>query len=95
MYLSFAGLSSEQLSKQAGAGAKLIAAYKSKYGAAPVGSYPLYGVAAVQVIMAAIAKSDGTRASVTDQVLNGSSTHLASGRPVRDRQGDHHRSEDR
>jgi branched-chain amino acid transport system substrate-binding protein len=74
MYLSFAGLSSEQLSKQAGAGAKLIAAYKSKYGAAPVGSYPLYGVAAVQVIMAAIAKSDGTRGSVTDQVLNGSSS---------------------
>jgi branched-chain amino acid transport system substrate-binding protein len=74
MYLTFAGLSSEQLSSQAGAGAKLLADYKTKYGSAPVGNYPLYGVAAVQVIMAAIAKSDGTRGSVTDQVLNGSST---------------------
>lgn len=74
MYLTFAGLASSQLSAQAGAGAKLLAAYKAKYGAAPVGNYPLYGVAAVQVIMAALAKSDGTRASVVDQVLNGSST---------------------
>jgi branched-chain amino acid transport system substrate-binding protein len=74
MYATFAGLASSQLAAQAGAGAKLIAAYKSKYGTAPTGSYPLYGVAAVQVIMAAIAKSDGTRASVTDQVLNGSSS---------------------
>jgi branched-chain amino acid transport system substrate-binding protein len=74
MYLTFAGLASEQLEKQAGAGAKLLAAYKAKYGALPVGNYPLYGVAAVQVILAAIAKSDGTRQGVLDQILNGSNS---------------------
>jgi branched-chain amino acid transport system substrate-binding protein len=62
MYLTFAGLASD----------KLLDAYKAKYGAFPVGNYPLYGVAAVQVIMAAIAKSDGTRQSVIDQVFSGS-----------------------
>ena len=71
MYLTFAGLTSEELAKQAGAGAKLLAAYNTKYGHPPVGSYPLYGAAAVQVILAAIAKSDGTRAGVLKQVFSG------------------------
>jgi branched-chain amino acid transport system substrate-binding protein len=71
-YLTFAGLSSEVLSKVKGPGATLLAAFQKKYGRAPSGSYPLYGAAAMQVILAAIAKSDGTRASVTSQVLSGS-----------------------
>jgi branched-chain amino acid transport system substrate-binding protein len=72
-YLTFAGLSSDVLSKVKGPGADLLTAFKAKYGKPPAGSYPLYGVAALQVILAAIAKSDGTRASVTSQVLGGSS----------------------
>jgi branched-chain amino acid transport system substrate-binding protein len=68
-YLTFAGLSSDVLSKVKGPGADLLAAFKAKYGHPPAGSYPLYGVAAVQVILAAIAKSDGTRKSITSQVL--------------------------
>jgi branched-chain amino acid transport system substrate-binding protein len=72
MYLTFAGLTSDQLLKGGGPASKLLSAFKAKYGKAPAGSYPLYGVAAVQVIMAAIAKSDGTRAGVTSQVLGGS-----------------------
>ena len=71
-YLTFAGLSSEVLSKVKGPGATLLAEFQKKYGRAPSGSYPLYGVAAMQVILAAIAKSDGTRASVTSQVFSGS-----------------------
>jgi branched-chain amino acid transport system substrate-binding protein len=71
MNLTFAGLSQDQLVKAGGAGAKLLDAYKAKYGKAPQGSYPLYGVAAVQVILAAIAKSDGTRKGVTEAVLGG------------------------
>jgi branched-chain amino acid transport system substrate-binding protein len=71
-YLSFAGLTTEQLLKDNGPGGKLVDAFKKKFGHAPEGSYPLYGVAAMQVILAAIAKSDGTRASVTDQVFSGS-----------------------
>ncbi|MFI7588954.1 branched-chain amino acid ABC transporter substrate-binding protein [Spongisporangium articulatum] len=71
VYLSFAGLASDVLLKTPGAGQKFLEAYKAKYGADPVGSYPLYGVAAVQVILAAIAKSDGTRKGVRDAVFEG------------------------
>ena len=73
-YLSFAGLSSDLLAKIApkGAGVKFAAAYKKAYKKAPVGSYPIYGVAAVQVILAAIAKSDGTRKGVTNAIFSGS-----------------------
>ena len=72
MYLTFAGLASEQLLKVKGAGGSLLQAYKKKYGAFPVGNYPLYGVAAVQVILKAIEGSDGTRQGVLDQVFSGS-----------------------
>ena len=71
MYLTFAGLSTEQLVAGGGAGAKLLTAYKAKYGANPSTNYALYGVSAVQVILAAIAKSDGTRKGVTDAVFSG------------------------
>ena len=72
-YLTFAGLSTDLLLKIApnGAGAKFIAAYKKAYKKEPVGSYPVYGVAAVQVILAAIAKSDGTRKGVTNALFSG------------------------
>ena len=71
MYLTFAGLTQQQLKEAGGAGAKLLDAYQAKYDKAPEGSYPLYGVAAMQVILAAVAKSDGTRKGVTDAVLSG------------------------
>jgi branched-chain amino acid transport system substrate-binding protein len=71
LYLSFAGLTREELVKNGGAGATLLEAYKAKYGKDPEGSYPLYGVAAMQVILAAIEKSDGTRKGVNDAVLSG------------------------
>ena len=66
MYLTFAGLTQDELVKAGGAGVKLFEAYKAKYGKDPDGSYPLYGVAAMQVILAAIEKSDGTRKGVTE-----------------------------
>jgi len=71
MYLTFAGLTQDELIKAGGAGVKLFEAYKAKYGKDPDGSYPLYGVAAMQVILAAIEKSDGTRKGVTEAVLSG------------------------
>jgi branched-chain amino acid transport system substrate-binding protein len=71
MYLSFAGLSIQPLRAAGGAGAKFLDSYKAKYGTDPSSSYALYGVAAVQVILDAIAKSDGTRQSVTDAVFKG------------------------
>ncbi|MCW2810427.1 MAG: Branched-chain amino acid transport system substrate-binding protein [Friedmanniella sp.] len=82
MYLTFAGLTQDQLAKAGGTGAKLLDAYKAKYNKAPDGSYPLYGVAAVQVILDAIAKSDGTRKSVTEQVLGGSGITIPADQSV-------------
>lgn len=78
MYLTFAGLAYEQLVKQGGAGGKLLAAYKKKFGSQPVGNYPLYGAAALQVILAAIAKSDGTRQGVVNQVFGSSPITIAA-----------------
>ncbi|MBI1377179.1 MAG: ABC transporter substrate-binding protein [Frankiales bacterium] len=72
MYLSFPGLTNTDLRAQGGAAAKLLDDYKAKYGSDPASSYALYGVAAVQVILQAIQQSDGTRASVTNQVFSGS-----------------------
>lgn len=82
MYLTFAGLTTDQLVAGGGPAAKLIAAFKAKYGADPNGSYPLYGVAAVQVILAAIAKSDGTRKGVTDAVFSGTGISIPKAESV-------------
>jgi branched-chain amino acid transport system substrate-binding protein len=69
MYLTFAGLSTAQLVAAGGAGATLLNAYKAKYGSNPTTDYALYGVAAIQVIVQAISKSDGTRAGVLKEVF--------------------------
>lgn len=71
MYLTFAGLSTEQLRAAGGNGGKFLDAYKAKHGADPPTNYALYGAQALQVIMAAIERSDGTRKSVRDQVFSG------------------------
>jgi len=78
MYLSFAGLSTTQLRAAGGAGAKLLDAYKAKYGTDPPTDYALYGVAAVQVILKAIAQSDGTRKGVLDQVFSGAGITISA-----------------
>jgi branched-chain amino acid transport system substrate-binding protein len=82
MYMSFAGLATADLVKNGGAAARLITAYKQKYGSEPRTNYALYGVAAVQAILAAIAKSDGTRQSIVDQVFNGSGIDIPASQSV-------------
>ncbi len=84
MYLTFAGLSTDLLlaNDPKGAGASFVKNYKKAYGKDPVGSYPLYGVAAVQVILAAIAKSDGTRKSVNNAVFSGSGISIPAKQSV-------------
>ncbi|HWS34980.1 MAG TPA: branched-chain amino acid ABC transporter substrate-binding protein [Actinoplanes sp.] len=64
MYLAFGGLSRQQMTADSPAAAKFVAAYSARFGAEPATVYSLYGVAAVQVVLAAIAASDGTRAGV-------------------------------
>jgi branched-chain amino acid transport system substrate-binding protein len=72
LYLSFTGLTVDQLKAAGGTAAKLLESYKTKYGKDLTSSFALYGVTAFQVILQAIEKSDGTRKSVTDQVFGGS-----------------------
>ncbi len=71
LYLSFTGLTVDQLKAAGGSAAKLLDAYKGEYGTELTSSFALYGVAAAQVILAAIEKSDGTRKGVTDAVFTG------------------------
>ena len=60
----------------------VIDAFKAKYGAEPRTPYALYGVQALQVILAAIEKSDGTRKGVRDQVFEGSGVSIAGDKAV-------------
>jgi branched-chain amino acid transport system substrate-binding protein len=82
IYLTFAGLSTDQLVAGGGAGKKLLEDYKAKYGAEPTTSYALYGVAAIQVILAAIEKSDGTRKGVTEAVFGGEGITIPADKSV-------------
>ena len=82
MYLTFAGLSADLLKAAGGKGAEFLAAYKTKYGKDPVGSYPLYGVAALQVILKAIEASDGTRAGVNNAVFGGAGITIPASESV-------------
>ena len=71
IWLTFTGLTQTGIIAKGGAGAKLVEAYKTKYGHDPLGSWSIQGAAAFQAILAAIAASDGTRASITDAVFSG------------------------
>lgn len=71
MFLTFAGLSPDQLRQAGGAAAKFLDDYEAKYNAPPSSSYALYSVAALQVVLAAVERSDGTRAGVLRQVFEG------------------------
>jgi len=74
MYISFAGLPASELIKAGGAGAKFVTDFKAKYGHDPASAYAIYGAAAAQYIMAAIAASDGTRKGVRDAAFSGKIT---------------------
>jgi branched-chain amino acid transport system substrate-binding protein len=69
MNITFAGLSTDPIKAAGGVPAKFLEDFKTRYGAYPSTSYALYGVQALQVILAAIEKSDGTRKGVRDQVF--------------------------
>jgi branched-chain amino acid transport system substrate-binding protein len=62
-YLSFTGLSIDQFPK-GGAAENFQKAYLKKYKEAPTSSFSVYGAAAAQVILDAIARSNGTRKDV-------------------------------
>jgi branched-chain amino acid transport system substrate-binding protein len=71
LWMTFAGKSLDGIIKGGGAPAKFIEDYEAKYGAVPNSSYAVYGGVAMQVILKAIAASDGTRQGVIDAVFAG------------------------
>jgi branched-chain amino acid transport system substrate-binding protein len=82
LYLSFTGLTVDQLKVAGGSAAKLLTDYKAKYNSELATSFALYGVAAVQVLLAAIEKSDGTRKGVLDQVFSGAGVTIPADKAV-------------
>jgi branched-chain amino acid transport system substrate-binding protein len=81
-YLTLPGLSTGPLKEAGGAPAKFLADFKAKYGADPRSPYALYGVQALQVILAAIEKSDGSRKGVRDQVFEGAGITIDSSKAL-------------
>jgi branched-chain amino acid transport system substrate-binding protein len=86
MYMTFDGLSLATIAAKGGAAARFVDAYQARYGAIPT-YLVMYGVAAMQVVLAAIAKSDGTRRGVTDAVFHGAGTTVPAMESVLARSG--------
>jgi branched-chain amino acid transport system substrate-binding protein len=72
-YYSVAGVG---IDKYKGAALKFINGFKSQLGGKPVDPYAILGAQAAQVLLDAIAKSDGSRGSVIDNVFK---THVNNG----------------
>jgi len=70
MYLTFPGLTLPAITRQPVARA-FVKDYTTAKGTAPVSAYSLYGVQALQVVLAAIERSNGTRESVRSAVFSG------------------------
>ena len=82
LLLSFTGLSQDAIVKNGGAAGKFVADYTAKYGVPPVGSFSIYAGGALQVILAAIEASDGTRKGVTDAVFSGAGITIPADKSV-------------
>lgn len=82
LLLSFTGLSQAGILAAGGPAADFVKAYKAKYNSDPAGSFPIYAGGALQVILAAIEKSDGTRKGITEAVFSGSGITIAADKAV-------------
>jgi len=67
MYMSIAGVPIEDLT---GEGQEFIEAFKEELGGDPVDPYAAYGAQAAVLLLDAIERSDGTRASVIQEMFN-------------------------
>ena len=88
LYMTYSGLPLNTRLRNNPTGRKLIAAFNRKYGHVPRSGYVLDAAAALQVILAAIRESNGTRAGVTHAVFRGAgitipATTSVLGRPFK------------
>ena len=78
-YVTTAGLGMESfLASGSGPLAQFLADYRARHGAFPESPHAIYGVQALQVILTAIERSDGTRRGVWEQVFGGTGITIAS-----------------
>jgi branched-chain amino acid transport system substrate-binding protein len=70
MYISYSGLPTAELAARSLAASAFVQAFKAKYGSEP-SPYVLYGATALQLLLRAIAASDGSRRSVMSQSIGG------------------------
>jgi branched-chain amino acid transport system substrate-binding protein len=82
MYITLAGLTMSSVAALPGVPARFLADFRAKYSRDPAGPRVLYGVLALQVVLAAIARSDGTRVGVRNQVFEGDGLSLPADRAV-------------
>jgi branched-chain amino acid transport system substrate-binding protein len=71
MYISFVGLSLPDLVTLGGAAGDFVDAFQAKYGHEPSSAFALYGAAAMQFLLKAIAASDGTRKAIVEAAFSG------------------------
>jgi len=88
VYLTYTGLGMEGLVTSGNDSlAHFLAGYQSRYGENPESPFAIYGVQALQVVLAAIERSDGTRRDVWVKVFGGAGITIAAdnailGKPV-------------
>jgi branched-chain amino acid transport system substrate-binding protein len=71
MYITFSGLPISEMVRLGGPCVKFVEDFTARFGHEPFSAYALEGAAATQLIMKAIAASDGTRAGVRDAAFSG------------------------
>ena len=85
MYLSIAGIPTEKLT---GPGRQFVKDFQGEVGDQPVDPYAAYGAQAAVVLLDAIEKSDGTRASIIEQLFKTKVTNGILGNFVINENGD-------
>jgi branched-chain amino acid transport system substrate-binding protein len=82
MYIAQAGLLDAPVTALPGVPARFLGDYRARYHDDPESMRVLYGVLALQVVLAAIARSDGTRVGVRNQIFEGDGLALTADRSV-------------
>jgi branched-chain amino acid transport system substrate-binding protein len=81
MYLTFPGLTIPAITRQP-VGKTFVKDFTAVNGTAPASAYALYGVQALQVVLAAIEKSNGTRESIRSAVFAGAGITIGADRAM-------------
>jgi branched-chain amino acid transport system substrate-binding protein len=82
MYITAGGLPVDELVKSSPVAKSFADAFKSSTGKDLTSAYSVYGVAALQVILAAVEKSDGTRKSVNASVFGSANLSVDAAKSI-------------